>query len=142
GIIEVPLSHSGQFPVPKLPDVSLGAPQVGPIDISGASFSLPLNIANKNGFELPVNGLNYSLTVAGQPLLTAGANPGNLPATQRGPVPPSPATAFLRAGLAIATAIRGGAATVGLSGSLDLGGSRLPLTLAPGWGNRVCRPAA
>src|SRR5262245_38623442 len=82
GVIDIPLSHTGQFPVPKLPDVSLGTPQVGGIDITGASFSLPLNIANKNGFALPIKGLNYAVTVAGQQLLSAGANPGSVPAKQ------------------------------------------------------------
>ena len=130
GVIDIPLSHSGQFPVPKLPDVSLGTPQVGAVDITGASFSLPLNIANKNGFALPIKSLKYAVTIAGQPLLTAGANPGAVAAKQSTSVPIATRIDFLRTGLGIASAIRGGAATVGLSGSLDLGGYQLPINLA------------
>ena len=130
GVIDIPLSHAGVFPVPKLPDVSLGTPQLGNMDLTGATVSLPLNIANKNGFELPVSGLNYALTVGGQPLITAGANPGNLAAKQAKAVPITARIDFLRTGLGLANAIRGGAANIGLTGALDLGGYKLPLNLS------------
>ena len=129
GVLDIPLSHAGNFPVPRLPDVALGTPQVGNLDLTGATITLPLNINNKNGFELPVNGLNYALNVAGTQLLTAGANPGNLPASKQTAVPISARIDFLKTGLAVASAIRGGAANVGLTGALDLGGYKLPLNL-------------
>lgn len=129
GVLDIPLSHAGNFPTPKLPDVSLGSPSVGGIDLTGASISLPIQINNKNGFALPVSGLNYSLAVAGTSIVTAGANPGDLPANKQTAVPITARIDFLKAGLGVASAIRGGAANVGLTGALDLGGYKLPLNL-------------
>jgi LEA14-like dessication related protein len=130
GIIDIPLSHSGQFPTPKLPDVSLGSAAVGNVSFSGATFSLPINIRNKNGFALPINGLNYRVAIAGTQLIDAGANPGNVPANQLVNVPITAHIDFLRAGIGVVNAIRGGAADVSLNGVLDLGGYKMPLNLA------------
>ena len=134
GIIDVPLAHSGQFPVPQVPQVSLGTPSLGGLDLTGATLSLPIVIHNKNGFPLPTTGLSYGLTVAGAAVLSATAAPGPLAANQQTSVPITARINFAQVGLGVMNALRGGGAPIALNGLLDLGGYKLPLNLATNLG--------
>lgn len=130
GIIDIPLSHQGQFPVPRLPDVSLGTPSVSGIDLGGASLALPIQIHNRNGFALPVGGLRYKLVVGGNSIAEAGASPGSVAANQVVSVPVVARIHFAQTGLGLMRALQEGSTDVGLTGLLDLGGYQLPLNLA------------
>jgi LEA14-like dessication related protein len=130
GVIDVPISHSGTFPVPRIPDISIARAAVGRVTASGADVQVALNMHNPNSFLVPVGNLNYSLTLDGAPLATAGTGPMQLAAGATQPVSIAAHADFLQAGLGLLRAVQSRSATIALEGTLDLGGFTVPVRVA------------
>jgi LEA14-like dessication related protein len=129
GVLDVPISYAGTFPVPQLPTLALGNATVGSAGIEGANLSLTIQVRNPNPFPLPVGALHYALSVSGVNLLDASTPPQRLAANGTIPLVLGAHLDYLRAGLGIVRAIQSRSATVSLDGSFDLLGYTMPVHL-------------
>ncbi len=130
GVINVPISHSGSFPVPRIPTVSLASAAVGNVNMRGADVEVLIRMQNTNSFASPINGLDYSLTLEGAPIASAGTGPVNLPPMASHDVPVRAHADFLQAGLGILRAVEARSATVALQGNLVLAGFTIPVNVS------------
>jgi LEA14-like dessication related protein len=127
GVFDVPIAHSGTFPVPRPPNISIARAAVGRVSGSGADVQIALHLQNPNSFVLPLGNLNYQLTLDGAPLAQAGTGPLQLAAGAAHEVMVSAHADFIQAGLGLLRAIESRSATVALEGTMDLGGFTLPV---------------
>jgi LEA14-like dessication related protein len=131
GGVTLPLSHEGTFAAPKMPRFDVGSPQITSLSLTGARLSLPLKIANLNGFPLPLGGILGTVDIA-------GARVGRIALQEAAPVPSQGETtvnvpldlSFLSTGQAVAEAVRTGVAEVKVDAMLNAGGAMLPLKAA------------
>ena len=131
GPVTLPLQHEGTFAAPKMPKVDVGSPQITSISLTGARLSLPLKIANLNGFPLPLGGILGTVDIA-------GATVGRIALPEAAPVPAKgEATvtlplnvSFLQSGAAAAQAIRSGVAEVKIDAILNAAGASIPVKVA------------
>jgi LEA14-like dessication related protein len=130
GVITVPISHNGMFPVPRIPDISIGRATVGRISATGADLDVGLTLHNGNKFAVPVTNLNYRLTLEGAPLAQAGTGYRQLAPGATQEVPLSVRADFLQAGLGILRAIESRSATIALEGTLELAGFSVPVRVS------------
>jgi LEA14-like dessication related protein len=129
GVITVPISHAGTFPVPQLPTIVLGNASVGSASLEGANLSLTLQIHNSNAFPIPVGSLRYAVAINGVTLIDANTPPQQLGANATLPLTLGAHLDYLRAGFGIVRAIQSRSATVSLDGSFDLIGFTMPVHL-------------
>ncbi len=128
GIIKLPLSKTGEFEVPKIPQVVFGDPKVSNLSLTGATIEFPLTVTNKNTFPLPLGVLSGALSVAGANVGTISTGELGL-MTEKGtkqvslPVNVS----FLSAASAVVNAVRGGNAPVQFNAQLQSGATTVPL---------------
>ena len=60
------LSHYGEFPLPKLPSLTVDSIKLEKLTVSQADLSLNLKVKNPNVFAFAVNKMNYNLVVSEQ----------------------------------------------------------------------------
>ena len=65
GVQKFPSTQKGEFPVPKIPEVSLGGIDVKKMGLSGAEVMISANIKNPNSFGIDVSQLAYNLSING-----------------------------------------------------------------------------
>src|SRR2546421_2385748 len=126
GPVTLPLQHEGTFAAPKMPKVDVGSPQITSISLTGARLSLPLKIANMNGFPLPLGGILGTVDIA-------GATVGRIALPEGAPVPSQGEStvmlplnvSFLQSGAAAAQAIRSGVAEVKVDAILNAAGASI-----------------
>jgi LEA14-like dessication related protein len=131
GPVTLPLQHEGTFAAPKMPKVDVGSPQITSISLTGARLSLPLKIANMNGFPLPLGGILGTVDIA-------GATVGRIALPEAAPVPSKGEStvtlplnvSFLQSGAAAAQAIRSGVAEVKIDAILNAAGASIPVKVA------------
>ncbi len=130
GLIEIPLEKSGTFPVPRLPDVSLGDVRMGDVGLTGMTLNVQVGLHNPNAFALPVGALDYRITVNGTQVASGSCRPRtlapNATETETLAVKIDP----LMGGLSIAQALQAGRARVGLDGTLGVGAMQVPVHLS------------
>lgn len=129
GVLRFPLSHQGQFEVPKIPAVQLASPRIANLSLTGATLEFPLTVTNRNSFELPIQGLSGALSIGGANVGTVstgdlGALPGR--GTRQLTIPLNINFASARSA---ATAIASGSGFVGFQGQVHSGGTALPISL-------------
>jgi len=131
GPVTLPLQHEGTFAAPKMPKLDVGSPQITSISLTGARLSLPLKIANTNGFPLPLGGILGTVDIA-------GATVGRIALPEAAPVPSKGEStvtiplnvSFLQSGAAVAQAIRTGVAEVKVDAILNAAGASIPVKVA------------
>jgi LEA14-like dessication related protein len=131
GPVTLPLQHEGTFAAPKMPNLDVGSPQITSISLTGARLSLPLKIANTNGFPLPLGGILGTVDIA-------GATVGRIALPEAAPVPSKGEStvtiplnvSFLQSGAAAAQAIRTGVAEVKIDAILNAAGASIPVKVA------------
>ena len=131
GVIALPLDHEGTFEPPHLPTLEIQSPKIVSLGLTGARLSLPLKIANTNGFALPLGGILGAVEIAGEKV-------GRIALPAQGAVEAGKETiinlpldiSFLSAGAAVASALRSRVAEVKIDGTLTSGTSTLPVHLA------------
>ncbi len=130
GIVTLPLSYSGQFPVPKLPEIQPSQPVLNSIDFNGAHMTFPLQVWNKNNFPLPFNGLSGALTLGNSGVASSTIPPMNsLAPNERRVVNVGIEVNFLNAGLDVAQAIQSRHVNLGYHGALDVAGFKVPINV-------------
>ena len=131
GPVTLPLQHEGTFAAPKMPKIDVGSLQITSISLTGARLSLPLKIANMNGFPLPLGGILGTVDIA-------GATVGRIALPEAAPVPSKGEStvtlplnvSFLQSGAAAAQAIRSGVAEVKIDAILNAAGASIPVKVA------------
>ena len=131
GPVTLPLQHEGTFAAPKMPNVDVGSPKITSLSLTGARLSLPLKIANQNGFPLPLGGILGTVDIA-------GATVGRIALPEAAPVPSKGEStvmlplnvSFLQSGAAAAQAIRSGVAEVKVDAILNAAGASIPVKVA------------
>lgn len=130
GVLNFPLSHSGMFDVPKLPEIQLQAPVLNNITLTSAHLSVPILIINKNSFPLPFGGLNTQVTIGGAAALAPAIQQQSaLAPHENRSVNLGVDVNFMQAGMAVANAIRNRQADIGIRGTINVGGLNLPVNL-------------
>jgi LEA14-like dessication related protein len=131
GPLTMDLSHEGTIPTPKLPQISIDSPRLTSLSPLGARISIPLRVANKNAFPLPLAGVTGDVRIAGESVgrLLLPAQ-GVIPAKQESVIQVPLDISFLSAGLAVAKALQAGQAEVVIDGTLSVGLSSLPLHIS------------
>ena len=131
GPVTLPLQHEGTFAAPRMPKIDVGSLQITSISLTGARLSLPLKIANMNGFPLPLGGILGTVDIA-------GATVGRIALPEAAPVPAKGEStvtlplnvSFLQSGAAAAQAIRSGVAEVKIDAILNAAGASIPVKVA------------
>jgi LEA14-like dessication related protein len=128
GPLTLDLTHEGTIPTPKLPQISIDPPRLTSISPLGARLSIPLRVANKNAFPLPLAGVTGEVRISGESVgrLLLPAQ-GVIPANQEQVVEVPLDISFLSAGLAVAKALQAGQAEIAIEGALAVGTSNLPV---------------
>jgi LEA14-like dessication related protein len=130
GIVRVPVSHEGTFPVPKMPAISLGVPRITHAALDKATVELPLVLTNRSPYPLPIQGITAGVSLA-------GAQVGDVSATGLGTLDPHgtrtvslPLTIRLASAVEAGSAIlRGGTVPIALDGALQSGPAAAPFSL-------------
>ncbi len=130
GPIEVPWSHAGSLPVPRLPRVELGGIRLGRQTFTETELLVRLRVENPNGFPLPAASVKLDVELSGERVAQAasrelGAIPAGGTATLEIPVRLS----ILGAGRALMQA-RGKSVSVGASGTAGFGWMQLPFAVS------------
>ncbi len=128
GVLRFPLSYESAFSVPKVPTLAFQSPRVQSLSFSGARIVFPLRLTNRNGFPLPLGAFTANVWISGSKVGAAEAPmPGLLGAGETRAFELPLEVDFLRAGVGIANAIRGGRANVRLDGVLRSGSASVPI---------------
>jgi LEA14-like dessication related protein len=130
GIVRVPVSHEGTFPVPKMPAISLGVPRITHAALDQATVELPLVLTNRSPYSLPIQGITAGVSLA-------GAQVGDVSATGLGTLDPHgtrtvslPLTIRLASAVEAGSAIlRGGTVPIAVDGALQSGPAAAPFSL-------------
>jgi LEA14-like dessication related protein len=78
---ELPLSHSGTFPVLRLPQIQVDRVDFSDVSLSQANATVAATIRNPNAFALGAQGLGYALRFADTPVGSLRAStPESIPA--------------------------------------------------------------
>jgi hypothetical protein len=131
GLVSFPLAHEGTFAPPRLPAVAVQSPRVMSIGFTSARIALPLKITNRNPFALPLGAIAGAVQIAGTQVgvITLPPQPP-VDAGKESVIEIPIEVNFIQAGLAVAAAIKSGAADVAIDGTLTSGAAHLPLHLA------------
>ena len=132
GTVDIPVESSGTFPVPQLPRPQLMGAQLSDLSLGGVTLRVNLAFVNPNAFALPVGGLGWRVSVEGADVASGSSPAMQLPPSGTQPVSLDVRIDFLRAGAAVASALRSGSATVAVDGQLDMGIFKMPVNLRQG----------
>lgn len=130
GMMRFPISKSGTFDAPELPQIRIADVRAPRVTASGAELQIALDVTNKNGFPLPIEGLQYGLELNGSRVGGGNARGANVAAggTQRITLPIR--LGFLDAGRGLQQLLSGKSTNLGLTGKLDFGNVTGPLDVA------------
>ncbi len=120
GRVRVPASYRGEFPIPKMPAVSLRTLDVQQLTLNGAQLLLQLDVDNPNDFSLLLDKLNYNLKLNGYDV--GGGLVGrsvNIQKDGRGTINLPLSLDFAQAGRGLYSALLGQGIRYDLSGSME-----------------------
>lgn len=130
GPVDLPYSHSGEVPLPRLPSFSLESVRVGSAGLGGVTVDLRIRVGNGNAFPIPGGRLEYRLDLNGAPAVRSAAAALSPVAARGSAVLDVPVRIdVLAAGLGLGQALSSGRAEVLISGAAAYGSLRLPVEL-------------
>jgi LEA14-like dessication related protein len=127
GIVDLPISHTGSVDLPRVPDFRVASVAVRMASLTEVEVAVKLDVANPNPFPLPGGELEYAVALGGE--VVAATEAGEVievPANGRGTMVIPVRLSLLGAGRAAASATRGGATEVRLSGRARIGALSAP----------------
>lgn len=130
GMLSFPISKSGTFDRPDLPQVHIADILAPKITTSGAELRVALDVTNTNAFPMPLEALQYGLNLNGSRVgggTVRGANVG-AKKTQRIELPVK--VGFADAGRSLQQLLAGKATDVAVTGKFDFGSLSGPLEVA------------
>ncbi|MEO0964198.1 MAG: LEA type 2 family protein [Planctomycetota bacterium] len=130
GDVRLPLSRSGELPVPAPPAVSLSGIDIDNLSLTSADLTVRADVTNPNTFRLALAQLDYDLSLAGREIASAAA--ANAP-----PLGPGDAGSFsfpisvrpIDLGAAFINVLRGSSASYALQGAFAADSPFGPITL-------------
>jgi LEA14-like dessication related protein len=130
GRIDVPLSKSGELPVPAVPQVELTSLAIGKLSLDQITASAKLQVKNTNQFPLDLTKLGVSFALGGQEVGSSKlANSVNLPAGQATTLDVPLSFSPRAAGMGLVNLLRGNQIAYKVSGSIDANTRFGPLLL-------------
>lgn len=63
GVVKVPVSKKGEFPLLKRPEINLDALRIKSLNLSGAELQLGIKLNNPNTFSMTLNHFQYNLEI-------------------------------------------------------------------------------
>ena len=130
GRIDVPLSKSGELPVPAVPQVELSSLAIGKLGLDQITVSAKLQVKNTNQFPLDLTRLGVSFALGGQEVGSSRlANSANLPAGQTTTLEMPLSFSPRAAGVGLVNLLRGNQIAYKVSGSIDANSRFGPLSL-------------
>ncbi len=130
GVLDLPVSHQGELPLPQLPRVALDGVAVRSLSLTSLSFEVRVRLTNPNAFPLPAGRLDAALSLGGNEVARV-ENRALAAVTEKGSaVVAIPVRLDLsRAGRAAMDLSRGAPVQVGVHGEAQLGPAKVPLNL-------------
>jgi LEA14-like dessication related protein len=130
GRLDVPLSKSGELPVPAVPQVELTSLAIGKLGLDQITASAKLQVKNNNQFPLDLTKLGVSFALGGQEVGGSKlANPVNLPAGQTATLDVPLSFSPRAVGIGLVNLLRGNQIAYKVSGSIDANTRFGPLSL-------------
>ena len=130
GKIDVPLSKSGEFPVPAVPQVELSSLAVGKLSLDQMKATAILQIKNTNQFPLDLTRLGVSFALGGQEVGGSKlSNPVSLPSGQATKLEIPLSFSPRAVGIGLVNLLKGDQIAYKVSGSIDANTRYGPLTL-------------
>ena len=130
GKIDVPLSKSGEFPVPAVPQVELGSLAVGKMSLDQMKATAILQIKNTNPFPLDLTRLGVSFALGGQEVGGSRlSNPVSLPSGQATTLEIPLSFSPRAVGIGLVNLLKGDQIAYKVSGSIDANTRYGPLSL-------------
>jgi LEA14-like dessication related protein len=130
GLLELPVSHSGQAPLPGLPGFRFAGVDVRMAGLTDLELDVQLEVHNPNPFPLPPGQLRYTLTLDGQPVASAELHELKAVASGAQGRVTVPVRLSLRAAGRVLGALRGGGADLRLNGQARLGALPVPVDVS------------
>jgi LEA14-like dessication related protein len=116
------VSHDGQLPVPKLPDIKLFGASLGKVGLDGIIVCVEMAVTNKNKFTLPLGNLNYRIKMEGTEVAASATPAPTLNAGETTTMAIPIKINVLGIGGAVAKAISSRQVNLGLDGGLEIPG--------------------
>ena len=130
GRIDVPLSKSGELPVPAVPQVELSSLAIGKLGLYQITATVKLQVKNTNQFALDLTRLGVNFALGGQEVGNSRlANSANLPAGQTTTLEIPLSFSPRAAGAGLVNLLRGNQIAYKVSGSIDANSRFGPLSL-------------
>lgn len=130
GRLALPLSKSGELPVPAVPEVSIANLKIGQVGLSKALATLTLNVKNTNQFAADLSKLDLGLELSGARVGSVSATRAlSLPAGASGTVDLPIEISIGKLGVAAFNALRGKDAGYRITGETAVQTPYGPLTL-------------
>ena len=130
GRIDVPLSKSGEFPVPAVPQVELSSLAIDKLSLEQIKASAKLQVKNTNQFPLDLTKLGVNFALGGHEIGSSKlANSANLPAGQTTTLEVPLSFSPRAAGMGLVNLLRGNQIAYQVSGSIDANTRFGPLSL-------------
>ena len=130
GRIEVPLSKSGELPVPAVPQVELTSLAIGKLGLDQMTASAKVQVKNTNQFPLDLTKLGVSFALGGMEVGSSRlASPINLPAGQAATLEVPLAFSPRAAGVGLMNLLRSNQIAYKISGTIDANSRFGPLSL-------------
>jgi LEA14-like dessication related protein len=130
GRLTLPLSQSGELPIPALPEVEMTSLTLGKLGLDLVSTSIKLQVKNTNQFPLALTRVNVSFALGGTEVGASNlTSPVNLPAGQATTLALALSFSPRTAGMGLLNLLRGKQIAYRLSGSLDADSRFGPLSL-------------
>ncbi|MBI3530320.1 MAG: LEA type 2 family protein [Betaproteobacteria bacterium] len=130
GRLDVPLSKSGELPIPAVPQVELTSLAIGKLGLDQMTASAKLQVKNTNQFPLDLTKLGVSFALGGQEVGGSKlANSVNLPAGQATTLEVPLSFSPRAVGIGLVNLLRGNQIAYKVSGSIDANTRFGPLSL-------------
>ncbi len=130
GALTLPLSYTGELPVPAVPQVSLARFDLGSLSLDRVEATARLRLKNTNSFDLDLARLALDLKLGGERVANTGlGTPGKLAAGQEITIDIPMSFSPKAFGLRLFNLLGGSEAGYSASGSLEVGTRFGPLSL-------------
>ena len=130
GRLDVPMSKSGELPIPAAPQVELNSLAIGKLGLDQTTAAAKLQVKNTNQFPLDLTKLGISFALGGQDIGSSRlANPVTLPAGQATTLDVSLSFSPRTVGVGLVNLLRGNQIAYKVSGSVDANTRFGPLSL-------------
>jgi LEA14-like dessication related protein len=137
GVLDLPLSHEGRLPLPRLPGFSLDGLSVRSLSLTEIALDVRLRVSNPNRFPVPAGRLDYALEVGGASVargdgkglapVAAGSSAVVTLPVRLSVLGAAQAASQIASGNAVEVALRGDARVAGIPLPLDLRAKLRPL---------------